>query len=540
MTASSKTSPLWTNKPSPSTPGSAFPTSKTQPPQPWSDILETKTRKSRCLQIPLRQALDLDGRIHGDENCRYANVWRPQTSETNLPIYVDIHGGGNVVGQGHDLAHLAAEHTAVTISFNYRLGLFSQLQAPGLETGDPLNDSGNFSMLDMLSLLEWVQQNAEAFGGDPNRVTLGGYSAGGGYTWALLTSPAAQGRNLFHRAIIQSAPLSNQTITTEQNYETSRRLLAHYLYQTEPNLSFLVASLLATQLHFAGESAAVLRSIEPVTLLCLVNQDRVAEWSDQCDEFRPLPPGVNSFFQFLPTNDGMVQPLISQEQTLKEGDFEQVPILIGATEQESKFFTMLLWMSVDETTRQWLGLPTREQFNTLFTQFDPDNPTLPLPDIGVPTTEFILPNNITAEGYERTQRWTSDIATWQLVNRGANAVRAHVPIFAYKFRWQRQPTPFEIILGATHTIDHPFWLQTFESNGNEYPMQPVGFSQQNKPGRVDLAQQMGIYVRNFLENGDPNQGEPPPTTWVQWGYALFNKRLHLDATDNEAQLRMAP
>ncbi|MDJ0704825.1 MAG: carboxylesterase family protein [Leptolyngbyaceae cyanobacterium MO_188.B28] len=510
------------------------------PPEPWSVVLDTKTRKPPCLQIPVRQAFDLDGQIHGDEDCRYANVWRPQTSETDLPIYVDIHGGGNVLGTGHDLAHLAAAHNAVTISFNYRLGLFSQLRAPGLETGDPLGDSGNFSMLDMLKLLEWVQQNAPAFGGDPNQVTLGGYSAGAGYTWALLTSPAAQGRNLFHRAIIQSGPLGNQIFTVEQNYETSRRLLAHYLYQNDSALSFLAANFRATQLHLKGESGSILRSIKPVTLLCLVNQARAAEWPDQCGELRPLPPGVSNFFQFLPTSDGEVQPLISQEQALKNGDFVQVPVLIGATQQESKYFMVLLWVSPDEATQQWQGLPSREQFNTLFTQFDPDHPTQPLPGIGVPTVDFILPNGWTARRYERNQRWASSIATRQLVDRGANAVQPHVPIFAYQFRWKRQPAPFNTILGATHGVDLPFWRQTFESESDEDLIQAVGFSQANEPGRVELAQQMGVFFRNFLYTGDPNQGEQPPTDWMQWSNAPFNRRLYLDATDNAAQLRMGP
>ena len=509
-----------------------------QPPSSWSGVLETKRRKPRCLQIPVLQAFDLDGRINGNENCRYANIWRPQSEEIDLPVYIDIHGGANIVGQGHDLAHLAAEYNAVTISFNYRLGLFSQLRAPGLETGDPLGDSGNFSILDGLRLLEWVQQNAQAFGGNPNRVTLGGYSAGGAYTWALLTSPAAQGRGLFHQAVIQSAPLGAQIFTVEQNYETSRRLLAHYFYQSDPSLSFQAASDLATQAHQAGNSGSILRSIEPVTLLCLVNRARAAEWPNQCGELRPLPPGVSSILQFRPTSDGVAQPLVSQEQALKNGDFIQAPILLGAAQQEAKFFTVQFWASLDEATQQQQGLPSRQQFNTLFTQFDPDNPTMPLPGIGEPTVEFILPNGQTAQSYENNQRFFSSLITLQLTNRGANAVQTHVPIFVYQFRWKRQPAPFDTILGATHTIDAPFWLQTFEAEGNDYRMQPVGFSQQNALGRVDLAQNLAVFFRNFLRNGDPNQGEQTSTPWIQWTRAFFNKRLYLDATDSAARLRM--
>ena len=508
-----------------------------QPPVPWKGVLETKMR-TRCLQIPIPKAFDLDGEIYGNEKCLHANVWRPQSMETDLPIYIDIHGGGNVFGRGQYLAHLAAEYNAVTISFNYRLSVFRQLRAPGLETGDPLGDSGNFSILDGLRLLEWVQQNASAFGGDPNLVTLGGYSAGGGLAWALLTSPATQGRGLFHRAVIQSALLGNQTFTAEQNYETSRRLLTHYLYQSDPSLSFQAASERATQLHQAGESGSVLRSINPVTLLCLVNRDRAVEWPKQCGELRPLPPDVEVGFKFHPTSDGVVQPLVSQLQALRNGDFVQVPVLLGAAQRETKFFTVGIWLSFDEATQQKQGLPSREQFNTLFTQFNPDNPMRPLPGIGVPTVEFILPDDQTAQDYENTQTATSLIATGLLANRGANAVQAHVPVLVYQFRWTRQPAPFDKILGASHTIDLPFWLQTFEADGNEYQVQPVGFSQQNKLGRVDLAQKMGIFFRNYLRNGDPNQGERPPTPWIRWRRRAIFKRLYLDATDSAAQLRM--
>ena len=97
-----------------------------------------------------------------------------------------------------------------------------------------------------------------------------------------------------------------------------------------------------------------------------------------------------------------------------------------------------------------------------------------------------------------------------------------MPVFAYQVRWHRQPEPFATILGATHTIDHPFWLQTFAENGNDYEMQPVGFSQGNEPGRVDLAQQMGVLFRNFLRNGDPNLGEAPPraSIWEEIGVTI--------------------
>lgn len=509
-----------------------------QPPAIRSGVLQTKVRMRRCPQFPIPEAFQANGQIYDNEDCRYANVWRPKSTEHNLPVYVDIHGGGNALGQGQDLAHIAVEHNAIAISFNYRLSVFSLFRAPGLETNHEIGDSGNFSILDCLRLLEWVQQNARAFGGDPNLVTLGGYSAGGGYTWALLTSPLAKGRSLFHRAVIQSGPLNDQVYTVEDNYETSRRLLTHYLYENDRSLSFIEASNQATQLHQNGQSGSILRNIAPITLLCLVNRNRANDFVDQCGNLRSLPEQEDSIFNFQPTNDGLVQPLVSQKQALKNSAFEQVPVLLGAAQRESKFFTVGLWLILDESTQQAQGLPTRTQFRTLFNQFDPDNPTVPLPNIGVPTVEFILPNNLTAQTYESSQKVISSLVTRQLTTRGANAVQAHVPIFVYQFRWQNQPPPFDTILGATHTGDLPFWLQTFQEDGNEYQVQPVGFSLKNKSGRIDLAEKMGVYFRNFLRNGDPNVGEIPPRRWTQWRNAIFLKRMHFNASDSRANLVM--
>ncbi|WP_299486821.1 carboxylesterase family protein [Acaryochloris sp. IP29b_bin.137] len=509
-----------------------------QPPEIRRGLLKTKVRMPQCPQPPDPDAFDMNGQIQGSEDCRYANIWRPKTIEKNLPVYVDIHGGGGFLGQGQDLAHIAAEHNVVAISFNYRLSLLGIFNAPGLETGNPLDDSGNFAILDGLQLLEWVQQNATAFGGDPNLVTLGGYSAGGSFVWALMTSPLTQGRNLFHRAVINSVPIRTEINTVTDNNDTSRRLLTHYLYETDRSLNFDDASEKATQLHQMGESGSIFRNIDTTTLICLVNRIRADDLVDQCGYLRPLPEKESSLFIFPPNNDGITQPLVSEVQAVKNGDFEQVPVLMGATQQEAKFFTVGRWLIFDDSKLKENGQPSRQQFYTLFNQFDPDNPTMPLPGIGVPTAEFILPDSLPPAKYEKRQKIAGTIGTRLLTTLGANAAKSHVPIFVYRFLWKNQPKPFETVVGATHTGDLPFWLQTFEADGNEYQMQPVGFSRENRPGRIDLAKKMGVYFRNFLRNGDPNVGETPPRRWTQWRNAIFFKRMHFNASDNRADLVM--
>ena len=138
------------------------------------------------------------------EDCLFLNIWTPDT-DARLPVLVWIHGGANTGGwsfepnyHGHELAALGA----IVVSIQYRLGVFGFLAHPELSAESPHASSGNYGILDQIEALRWVQRNVASFGGDPDRVTLFGESAGAGNIAYLLLSPLADG--LFHRAISQS------------------------------------------------------------------------------------------------------------------------------------------------------------------------------------------------------------------------------------------------------------------------------------------------------------------------------------------------
>lgn len=174
---------------------------------------------SACIQYPgntefyrdIAQTLGTDPALVPDfepmnEDCLYLNLWTTNLGGRDLqPVMVWIHGGSNVAGSGaeppYDGANLA-RRGAVVINFNYRLGVFGFLAHPALSAESENNSSGNYALLDQIALLEWVQRNAPAFGGDPERVTIFGESAGATDVAYLMASPLARG--LFHRAIIQS------------------------------------------------------------------------------------------------------------------------------------------------------------------------------------------------------------------------------------------------------------------------------------------------------------------------------------------------
>lgn len=152
------------------------------------------------------------------EDCLTLNVWTPSLTG-RLPVMVWVYGGAFITGatrnQTYDGAALAARHGVVVVSVNYRVGAFGFLCPPG---GD-----ANCGLRDQLAAIEWVRDNAAAFGGDPANITVFGESAGAGSLLHLLTSPYAGG--LARRAILQS-PGVDHTQLPPQAEQVLREVMA--------------------------------------------------------------------------------------------------------------------------------------------------------------------------------------------------------------------------------------------------------------------------------------------------------------------------
>ena len=158
------------------------------------------------------------------EDCLYLNVWTPALGGSR-PVMVWFHGGGYTIGSGswplYDGTNLARRGDVVVVTVNHRLGSLGYLHL-GEICGEAFASSGNVGMLDCVAVLEWVRDNAQAFGGDPGNVTIFGESGGGAKVSTLLAMPAARG--LFHRAAIQSGP-GLQARTVEQATRHACKLL---------------------------------------------------------------------------------------------------------------------------------------------------------------------------------------------------------------------------------------------------------------------------------------------------------------------------
>ena len=181
-----------------------------QPVIPWEGVRECDKFGHSAPQPPSINdrvySYDLYPEYESGEDCLYLNVWTPAASPSEkLPVFVWIHGGAFSVGSGDYTLYdgeVYCKKGIVMVSFNYRLGALGYMAHPELSAESKDKVSGNYGLYDQIAALKWVQRNIEAFGGDPEKVTIAGQSAGAGSVLALSVSPITNG--LFDKAIVQS------------------------------------------------------------------------------------------------------------------------------------------------------------------------------------------------------------------------------------------------------------------------------------------------------------------------------------------------
>ena len=189
---------------------------------PWPDVSPAKQFGKQCPQQygdKVRPEV-LEGPEFG-EDCLCLNIWAPHTgSQGANPVMVWIHGGAFMAGNTnpYDASALAREGDIVVVSINYRVGVLGFVNF-GEALGLPSIPS-NLGLRDQIAALEWIRDNIAAFGGDPDRVTICGQSAGSMSVSLLMLSPKARG--LFHGAIMQSGAVS-LIHSRERSIEDARR-----------------------------------------------------------------------------------------------------------------------------------------------------------------------------------------------------------------------------------------------------------------------------------------------------------------------------
>ena len=179
-----------------------------QPVKNWQGVRKATKFGPRAMQRAVFG--DMGFRSDGmSEDCLYLNVWTPaKSANEKLPVLVYFYGGGFIAGDGSEARYdgeSMAQKGIVALTVNYRLGVFGFMAHPELTKESPHHASGNYGYLDQTAALRWVKQNIAAFGGDPDKVTIAGESAGSIAVSAQMVSPLAKG--LFAAAIGESGSL---------------------------------------------------------------------------------------------------------------------------------------------------------------------------------------------------------------------------------------------------------------------------------------------------------------------------------------------
>jgi para-nitrobenzyl esterase len=192
-----------------------------RPPQPaarWTGMRQATEFGADCMQGRFGQppAPGAPPARVPSEDCLFLNIWRPASAApgAKLPVMFWIYGGGFVGGSSalpNTSGTQFAKHGVVLVAANYRVGRFGFFAFPALSRERPDELKGNHAYMDQIAALKWVQQNIAAFGGDPNNVTIFGFSAGGVSVHSLLTSPIA--RDLFQKAIVESGGSRDSVLT---------------------------------------------------------------------------------------------------------------------------------------------------------------------------------------------------------------------------------------------------------------------------------------------------------------------------------------
>lgn len=181
------------------------------PPEPWEGVLDATHAGPWAPQLPspLEKMLGAPPPKWDEAKCLTLNVTTPALDGAGRPVMFWIHGGAFVNGAGstpiYDGTKFVQHGDVVVVTVNYRLGAFGFLHLDEV-FGEDFAGSGNAGILDQVAALEWVRDNIEAFGGNPDDVTIFGESAGGMSVGTLLGLPRAEG--LYHRAIVQSGSSS--------------------------------------------------------------------------------------------------------------------------------------------------------------------------------------------------------------------------------------------------------------------------------------------------------------------------------------------
>ena len=436
-----------------------------------------------------------DELISGSEDCLYLDIFAPSKKSQELrPVMFWIHGGANTSGLKdlYDFSKLVRKHNVVLIRINYRLGPFGWFTHPAIQDlQDGIDKTSNFGTLDIISALEWTNENIEKFGGDPNNITIFGESSGGHNVLSLLVSERAKG--LFHKAISMSG--YTESISPQNAYrQDSVSFSSNHTSWEVVNRIIESKQISKTQDKY--------KKIDIRKLLLGMSAKEFYKYYDR-KNYEDIP---------LLTNDGYVIPSIGLRDALQKKDYvNNVPTMIGSNRDEVKF---------------WLA----------FSEY------LVSLDYSVSSSIFKLPKIVIKDKdvYDAFNYYRSSAWRVRGVDEPLNSLKkaGNTNLYSYRFDWDDQRrfvvANFKELFGATHALEIPLLAGDTGLVGGP----PVSnFIYPRGISKFYISRNMMRFWTNFAKNGVPGNS----TNNIEWNlYSEYdsNKKSYM-ILDKKNDLRMS-
>ncbi len=432
-----------------------------QPLEDWEGVKETKHFGPRAMQTLVFE--DMDFRSNGvSEDCLYLNIWTPAKRNTKgLPVLVYFYGGGFVAGDGSEPRYdgeSMAKKGIVAVTVNYRLNIFGFFAHPELSAEAPYKASGNYGLLDQNAALKWVKANIAAFGGDPDKITIAGESAGSISVSVQMASPLS--KDLIAGAIGESGAAITPTLPPVSLEEAEK-----------------------TGVEFVK-----------------------AAGYDSFEEFRQLSTrdiyeiyNESQRFGFPMVIDGYLLPKTLPE-IFNAGEQAQVPLLLG-------------WNSAEIPGMAFMqGMPyTKENFITKVKQTYPEDHSEVLE---------LYPHNTAKEVEYAATALASDrfiaYSTWKWFD--LHRKNSDQPVYRYLYSKLRPPLVDENLVSglaggtqqrdpdapkAPEPIGAPHACEIEYCMGNLHLVDDYAWTSED----FEVSETMQAYFANFIKTGNPNGGE---------------------------------
>ena len=431
-----------------------------RPPQPvsnWEGVRDATEYGANCAQSGWGAAPGTiaDG---SSEDCLFLNIWKPAGSEegSKLPVMVWIHGGAFVGGSGAGGATTGEEFAKqgiILMTINYRLGRLGHFAFPRLSEEHPEEPKGSYAYMDQIAALEWIQENIEGFGGNPDNVTIFGFSAGGVSVHSLMTIPAAKG--LFHKAISESGGGRDGVLTGRPIREEN----------ADPLYSVSAESI---GINFARKKGIEGTDEEALAELRALSVEEIVDGGQETD-------GENGPRTYSgPILDGELV-VETAESAYKAGRQADVPLMIGNTSAEiggnfvnstsSKEELFSLFVELEDEARAAYDPEGNKEFAEVITKFN---------------TDWVWgePARMTARAF----------------------VEEGNPAYMYLFSYVPEAMRERMRFGAGHGSEVAYVFNNLDARWGD--TEPTTEEQ-------ELAQVMNTYWVNFAKTGNPNGAGVP-------------------------------